>query len=388
MRQLPKITSAFLNLTNACNLACRYCFVEQNPKRMTLDTAIDAADWLAKNAGNSDTPAINYFGGEPLLMFDAIIRPLTEYIRQRYGLHYMLSITSNCTLMDEKIVAFLSANKVGLLLSMDGDKPSQDWNRPMRNGGSSFDVLDLKLPMLIEHFPDLTFRSTVTPRTANELYRNALYAEKKGFRYWFTMPNYFETWTEQDIAVLHEQMRLYQEHYIDRMRDGKRPILFTHMEQFFHRIVQRNQTIQNDVRRPNSICSSCVKCGLGASRFAGININGDVLACQEMFSHELDDLFLIGNIHTGIDDARREQLCSMWDSKHGYSSSCEKCPLDRICDGGCVANNYLASGDIHRSPEIACEWNRILFATAVNIMQTLGSEQNEKFKERWDLYVR
>ena len=29
-----------LNLTNDCNLACRYCFVEQKPDYMTLEIAI------------------------------------------------------------------------------------------------------------------------------------------------------------------------------------------------------------------------------------------------------------------------------------------------------------------------------------------------------------
>lgn len=42
---LPKIYSAFLNLTNACNLACRYCFVEQHPDMISLQVAKDAADF-------------------------------------------------------------------------------------------------------------------------------------------------------------------------------------------------------------------------------------------------------------------------------------------------------------------------------------------------------
>ena len=35
----PKVTSACFNLTDACNLQCRYCFVEQHPHFMTLDVA-------------------------------------------------------------------------------------------------------------------------------------------------------------------------------------------------------------------------------------------------------------------------------------------------------------------------------------------------------------
>ena len=56
--KLPEISSAFLNLTNACNLACRYCFVKQSPDYMSYQTAKDAADFLAANA-EAEAPSIN-----------------------------------------------------------------------------------------------------------------------------------------------------------------------------------------------------------------------------------------------------------------------------------------------------------------------------------------
>ena len=42
-------TSACLNVTDACNLACRYCFVEQHPHYMTLETAKKCVDFLISN---------------------------------------------------------------------------------------------------------------------------------------------------------------------------------------------------------------------------------------------------------------------------------------------------------------------------------------------------
>jgi len=38
-----------LNVTDDCNLQCRYCFVQQQPHYMTLQTAKDIADWLYQN---------------------------------------------------------------------------------------------------------------------------------------------------------------------------------------------------------------------------------------------------------------------------------------------------------------------------------------------------
>ena len=45
-RQLPLISSAFLNVTQKCNLTCKYCFVCQQPKEITYKTAQDAAKFL------------------------------------------------------------------------------------------------------------------------------------------------------------------------------------------------------------------------------------------------------------------------------------------------------------------------------------------------------
>ena len=379
--ELPKITSAFLNLTNSCNLTCRYCFVEQKPEFMTLQTAKDAADFLAGNGQAS----INFFGGEPMLMWDEIIVPLTLYVHEKYGDGFQLSMTSNGTLLDRERAEFMRGNGIGLLFSMDGGRATQEHNRPMRSGASSFDALEEKIPVILEYFPGVMFRSTVTEDTAQSLYHDILYAEEKGFKEFFTMPNCFEPWT--DTSTLREQLRRYSEHYIDFMRRERDPIYFSQLEKYFRKILLRNTAIQREERRVSASCAACGKCGLGAGKYAGININGDIVACQELFSH-CDGFSAIGSIYTGVRDDLRVKLASEYDSAPAVGDDCASCPLDRICDGGCVANNYLLNGDVHKVPGIYCEWSRMLFGEAVYIMETLGGEENERCKARWAGYVR
>ena len=75
----PPITSVHLNLTHRCNLACRYCYVAQEPMDMPWEVARDSIDFLAKNATLSKRrPEICFFGGEPLLRWDDIIIPAVE----------------------------------------------------------------------------------------------------------------------------------------------------------------------------------------------------------------------------------------------------------------------------------------------------------------------
>lgn len=385
MDKLPLITSAFLNLTNACNLACKYCFVEQHPDFMTYQTAQDAADFLANNAIEINrVPSINFFGGEPLLMWDEIIVPLTNYVREKYGNQFNLSMTTNGILLDKEKLEFMRKNSIGMLLSIDGNKSTQDINRPCKNGQSSFDILNPKLDLILEYFPNVMFRSTVTEDTQNEMFDNMMFAERHGFTSIFTMPNCFESWVRSD--GLEREMRKYSNHYIDCMRNGKDPIYFSQLEKYFSKILMYNQAINKGEHRTFSKCKACGKCGLGSGSGAGININGDIIACQEFFSHERNQ-FYIGNIYDGVRDDLREALISNFDNSPVYGESCNTCQLNHICDGGCVANNYMLYGDMHHVSPIYCKWDKILFNEAVYIMTTLGNEQNEKFKDRWNSYV-
>ena len=381
---LPKITSAFLNVTNACNLRCRYCFVEQSPEYMTLQTAKDAADFLAGNAEGGQA-SINFFGGEPLLMWDEIIVPLTRYVRGKYGGRFNLSMTSNCTLLTQERAEFMRENGVGLLFSMDGAKETQDRNRPCADGRSSFDILEEKIPIILNYFPDVMFRATVTPATCGSLFNDMMYAERKGFREFFTMPNCFEPWEE--TGTLSAQLRLYSDHYLDCMRRGTEPIFFSQLEKYFRKILLHNTAIERGARRKARGCFACGKCGLGSGRYAGININGEIVGCQELFSH-CGGYFNIGSIYTGVREDLRTRLIEDYDGAPAVGDHCEDCPLDRICDGGCVANNYLLSGDIHKVPPVYCAWSRLLFGEAAYIMSALGEDENERFKVRWMRHVR
>lgn len=122
-KKLPLISSAFLNVTQKCNLKCKYCFVCQQPKEITYKVAEDAAKFLAKNAFKDNrTPSINFFGGEPMLRYKDIIKPLTEWIRDVYGDKFELSLTTNGTLLNEEVMEFFDKNNIGMLFSIDGDK--------------------------------------------------------------------------------------------------------------------------------------------------------------------------------------------------------------------------------------------------------------------------
>ena len=127
-KDLMPITEICLNVTEACNLACRYCFTEHHPNFMTLQVAKDTAKWLHENAEIASKisekeiiPTIGFFGGEPTLMWDEIIVPLVLWVENN-NWPFTFGITSNCVLMTPDKVDFLCDHHIGLLLSMDGAK--------------------------------------------------------------------------------------------------------------------------------------------------------------------------------------------------------------------------------------------------------------------------
>lgn len=384
MSSLPLITSAFLTLTHACSMRCVYCFVHQNPEYMSFSVAKDSADFLYRNAeltGSTTQPSINFFGGEPLLCWDSVIVPLTEYIRGRYGNNFALAMTTNGALLTPEKLEFMNKNHIGMLLSIDGDRETQEYNRPLHNGASSFDAVKDILPLVVSQYPNSTFRSTIIPDTCHNTFHNIQFAIQNGFKSFFVVPNTFEHWDEEHRGILEGEMRKYSEYFIDCYRGDIEPPKFSLIDRMFRRIGMINVAVANNQFRSGSNCRACGKCGLGSSHAAAIDCNGNLYGCQEMTSNEgIDSVFYIGNIYDGVDDTLRERLMSRFDEHTVYGDDCSSCRLNRVCDGGCVAHNYLITGELHRVSPSYCWWSRLILDEVIYICNVLGEERNERFK--------
>lgn len=387
MRNLPLITSAMLVVTHRCNLKCRYCFVSQCNSDMSYETALKAANFLIANAERcGDKPNITFFGGEPMLRWDDLVVPLVKYIREEYGKPFTVSITSNCTLLTEEKIDFMKKYQVGLLFSIDGDKETQDYNRPTHGGTGSFNLVEPKVDMVIQHFPNTVFRSTIIPETCHLTWHNMEFAIKAGYRTIFTTPNVFEPWSDDKREILKEQIQKYTDYYIESYRNNEKPVLFTLMEEAMRRVLPINHSIQNGQYRTHYLCAACSKCGLSADRYCSVAPDGGIYSCQELTSNEgPNSIFYIGSLNDGVDEARRNALIDMYDpfKASAVNTDCATCKYNRACDGGCVANNYMINGDIHKNAEMYCWWRRLLLSEAERILQTLGTEENELFREYW-----
>ena len=70
---------------------------------MTYDIAKQTVDWLLKENTSDKPTTISFFGGEPMLCWDSIIKPLSLYIREELQKSdVQLSITTNGILLNEE----------------------------------------------------------------------------------------------------------------------------------------------------------------------------------------------------------------------------------------------------------------------------------------------
>lgn len=384
---LPKITSAFFVLTGACNLKCSYCFVQQNPSVMTYETALEATKFLIKNAEeNKSVPSINFFGGEPLLRWKEVIVPLTNYIRQEYKKPFKLSMTSNCILMDKEKLEFMKDNNIGLLFSIDGDSETMAINRPLHNGNNSFDVLGPKIPLILEYYPNMTFRATISNTTVDKTFHNIKFAFDNNYNNAFFIPNAFTKWSKEEKLILKEQIRMFGDYFIENIRNGKLLRLNPFHEKLFEFKKINSAYFSGGFNTRTKNHPGNGKCGLGASMFASVSPNGKLYGCQELVCNEKDgEYFEIGDIYNGENQEKRLKLSSSFSALNIKSETydCNMCLRKGICDGACVANNYMITGDVNIQPEMSCYWNKILLEEAIRVTGILEEEGNKLFLDTY-----
>lgn len=142
----PETLTAWLHVTNACNLDCPYCYVRKSSARMSegigrqairrvLDTARQHGFKRAK---------LKYAGGEATLQFD-LVRQLHEMARthaQTVGIALREVVLSNGVRISPMMADWFAETQVKLMISLDGVGAVHDQQRPTRGGRGTFSQIE------------------------------------------------------------------------------------------------------------------------------------------------------------------------------------------------------------------------------------------------------
>ena len=127
-----------------CNFRCVYCYEEFPRGTMEPWVRDSILKMVARRAPRLNELAVSWFGGEPLLGYEAIeeIGPRLVELSEKNGINYSSNMTTNGYLLTpDKFVNLLKWNVRGYQITLDGTPEDHDQHRILRGGGPTFDVI-------------------------------------------------------------------------------------------------------------------------------------------------------------------------------------------------------------------------------------------------------
>lgn len=141
----------------------------------------------------------------------------------------------------------------------------------------------------------------------------------------------------------------------------------------FHKIKRINYAKKNGYfRNENANLLGFGRCGIGANKFANVGTDGTLYSCQEIVGNKSKSgMFIIGDIYKGEDNKARLNLIHKFDPRKVECSDgievCKQCKFNPICDGACLINNYLVTGNLNIMPSILCYYYSLLLDETIRV---------------------
>ena len=156
-----RLDTVLVKTASRCNIDCSYCYVYRGPdatwrlqpKRMHREVAAALRDRLAEQAGRQEAGfAIVLHGGEPLLPgFDelaTLLRGLRAHLSPE---RHPISIQTNGTLLDEKLLDLFAETRTSVSVSIDGPPEANDLARLDHRGESTYAATMRGIRLLASH---------------------------------------------------------------------------------------------------------------------------------------------------------------------------------------------------------------------------------------------
>ncbi len=337
----PQILTAWLHVTDACNLRCPYCYVRKRGREMDVTTGRAAIEAIVRSAEAHGFRAVKlkYAGGEPTLRWP-LVRTLhahAQRLTDRRGLALHATVLSNGTRLTEAMIAWLQDQNVRLMISLDGVGAVHDAQRPFAAGQGSFEQVASTIDRALDHglMPYLSI--TVTEHNVDQLADVVTFALERDLCFNLNFvrdtqsasrlaePRVQRCWIaglQRALAVI--EADLPKERFIDGLLDRS---LFSGPHAY--------------------------PCGAGRN-YLVIGPHGDIAHCQM----RMDDVV------SNIEDV--DPLKPIRNTKSDFKnitvddrSQCSECPWRYWCAGGCPLLSQSVHGDLGPSPY--CKIYRTLF---------------------------
>lgn len=322
----PAISQIEMVYTEGCNLACTYCFEKDmlGHRRMAPEVARKAVDLLFRYSKTEKELHVAHFGGEPLINFPAV-RLTTEYAEEKArqtGKTVCFNMTTNGTLINDRIAEYCAAHNIMVMVSLDGLREANDRFRVDKKGRGTFDKAFAGLMKLAEYQDWVGVKMTVMPGNCDRLLDDVKFLHDAGVNQ-FTIG--YATGVDWPAAERRAYIRNLEtlHHWYMAHRDG--PLLVTEFEE----------------EDPGV---SYFGCQAGRSSIS-ITVDGEVSPCSKVLAMDKTHLLArLGDVTHGLYQIRnRIDLVGCGKLK----SACGDLAIDSEYQGGCFATNFEANGDLY-----------------------------------------
>ncbi|MDE5901781.1 MAG: radical SAM protein [Muribaculaceae bacterium] len=135
-----------VNPTLQCNCRCWYCIETHTESRMSDEMLEKLKQTILNILSRVKSITISFFGGEPLLEFKRIVKPLMEWSREvckDNGKELNLVFTTNSLLMTDERIAYLKDYpNQSYQITIDGNRECHNKTRILKGGDSYAKVVD------------------------------------------------------------------------------------------------------------------------------------------------------------------------------------------------------------------------------------------------------
>jgi uncharacterized protein len=263
-------------------------------------------------------------------------------------------------LLDEETTAFLNAENIQLVLSLDGRREVHDRMRPYADGSGSWDdvLANVRRAVASRGGENYYLRGTYTAHNL-DFAADVLAMADLGFTALSVEPVIGKdgdyALRPEHLPALYAQYDALAVEYLARRRAG-RPF------DFFH--------FNLDLDNGPCVAKRLAGCGAGHEYFA-VTPDGDLYPCHQFVGR---DEYLIGNIFEGI---KKPALVNRFRHAHALAKPvCRGCWARFYCSGGCHANAQLFGGDIAAPYELGCELQKKRLECAIMIQASIALENS------------
>jgi uncharacterized protein len=359
---LNKRSRTVIELTQKCNLRCKYCTFSggfkdhrtHSSKTMSKEVLESAINSAFKHGEEVEEINIGFYGGEPLLAFH-LLKWAVYFARTKSAQKKVtFSITTNATLVDEKKARFLKDNDFNILVSIDGPEYMHNRYRVYPNGCGSYMATAEGLKLLIDTYP---------LEMHNHIGLNMVIPSIDWFKHLQELWNN-ETWLPKSIraqAVVMDppdglllpqptdgvRFEDIKAGWLEKTKMGKEAETKLLSDMFDKAFAEIHQRLIYQGRRNSFFPNGCCIPGV---RKIYVTVEGNYQICERV--HGCPD---IGNVESGVDINKIKTIVDDY-IKNSFED-CKDCFALPNCQI-CFANAYESNEYSRKRKREACEFMR------------------------------